>query len=454
MPYDSRAVFDQLKAEVEASLGRHRVPGVAVGVLHDGRTETAAWGVTSVENPLPVDADTLFLIASNTKTFTATAVMRLVERGKLDLDAPLKRVIPDLRLSHAETTKRVTLRHTLQHTGGWVGDFAPDTGRGDDALARYVALMAENEQVTRLGEVWSYNNAAFCLAGRAIEVATGQSYEAAMRDLVLAPLGMDRATFFADEAISHRVASGHNVIGEEPRVVRPWGFIRAFNPAGGLICSLNEMLRWAHFGIGGGAPLLKPESMRLAQSSLAPAYGLADAIGLAWMISDVGGVRVVGHGGYAPGQMSSTRLVPDRGFGVVVLTNSDHGGRLHPEVTNAALRLYLGTTAPEKTRVEATAAQIQELAGRYTAALGDLELRIESGTLTLHVTEQRWLGPTSPTRDLPPPTRLAFTAEDRLVALDAPLKGTRAEVLRDRVPSGRGRVEWLRWGGRIHRRLY
>jgi hypothetical protein len=168
------------------------------------------------------------------------------------------------------------------------------------------------------------------------------------------------------------------------------------------------------------------------------------------MVSDVGGVRVVGHGGYAPGQMSSTRLVPDRGFGVVVLTNSDHGGRLHPEVTNAALRLYLGTTAPEKTRVEPSAAQLEELAGRYTAAMADLELIAEADTLTLRVTEQRWLGPTSPTRDLPPPTRLAFTAEDRLVALDPPAKGTRGEVLRDAT----GRVEWLRWGGRIHRRLY
>ena len=443
-------MFDQLKHEVERSLEKHRVPGVALGVLHEGRTETAAWGVTSVEHPLAVDADTLFLIASNTKTFTATAVMRLVERGQLDLDAPLKRFVPELRLSDADTTERVTLRHTLQHTGGWIGDFSPDTGRGDDALARYVAAMAENEQVTPLGEVWSYNNAAFCLAGRAIEVATGTSYEAAMRELVLDPLGMHRATFFADEAITHRVAAGHTVVDDQPKVVRPWHFIRAFNPAGGLICSLNEMLLWARFGIGDGAPLLKPESMRLMQSSLAPAYGLADAIGLAWMITEIGGVRVVGHGGYAPGQMSSTRLVPDRGFGVVVLTNSDHGSRLHAEVTNAALRLYLGTTAPEKTRVEPTGAQRAELVGRYTAVLSDLEVVDESDGLVLRETDLRWLGPTSPKRSPSPPTRLAFTAEDRLVALDPPAKGNRGEVLRD----ARGRVEWLRWGGRIHRRLY
>jgi hypothetical protein len=131
-----------------------------------------------------------------------------------------------------------------------------------------------------------------------------------------------------------------------------------------------------------------------------------------------------------------------------VLANSDHGARLHGEVTNAALRLYLGTTAPDRPRIEATAAQRAELVGRYGAALADLEVVAEGDGLVLRVTEQRWLGPTSPTRDLPPPTRLAFTAEDRLVALDAPTKGTRAEVLRD----ASGQVEWLRWGGRIHRR--
>src|SRR5438093_5589755 len=131
--YDSRAVFDQLEAEVEAAMGRHVVPGVALGVLHEGRVETAGFGVTSAEHPLPVDADTLFLVASNTKTFTGAAVLRLVEQGKLDLDAPLRGYLPELRLADPAATAGVTLRHTLQHTAGWVGDFAPDTGRGDDA---------------------------------------------------------------------------------------------------------------------------------------------------------------------------------------------------------------------------------------------------------------------------------------------------------------------------------
>jgi hypothetical protein len=191
----------------------------------------------------------------------------------------------------------------------------------------------------------------------------------------------------------------------------------------------------------------------MAQSPLAPAFGMADAIGLAWMISDLpsdGGhtTRVVAHGGYAPGQMSSTRLVPERGFGVVVLTNSDHGARLHGEVTNAALRLYLGLEAAEARHVEPPSERLAEYAGPYSAPLGDLELRADDRGLTLALTAQRWLGPTEPPRELPPPTRLAFTGDDRVVALDPPLKGTRGDFLRDE----RGRILWLRWAGRVHRR--
>jgi CubicO group peptidase (beta-lactamase class C family) len=445
-------VFEQLKGEVEAAMGRHVVPGVALGVLHQGRIETAGFGVTNVDHPLPVDADTLFLVASNTKTFTGAAVLRLVEQGKLDLDAPLRGYLPELRLADPAATAGVTLRHTLQHTAGWVGDFAPDTGRGDDALARMVGLMAENPQLTPLGSVWSYNNAAFCLAGRAIEVVTGRSYEAALRELILAPLGMERSFFFADEAIIHRVAAGHNVGGGTPRVVRPWHFSRAMNPAGGLISTLNDMLRWAGFQLGDGTAqdgsrLLGSETLRMAQSPLAPAFGMADAVGIAWMVSELGGQRVVAHGGYAPGQMSSTRLVPERGFAVVVLTNSDHGSRLHGEVTNAALRLYLGLAAAEARPVE-TPSELSGYAGAYSAPLGDLELRADGTGLTLTVTAQRWLGPTDPTREPPPPTRLAFTGDDRVVALDPPQKGTKGDFLRDE----RGRIVWLRWAGRIHRR--
>src|SRR5215212_5884969 len=97
------------------------IPGVAIGLLDRGEESVRGLGVTSVEHPLEVDGDTLFQIGSITKTFTGTAVMRLVEQGRLELDAPVRTYLPELRLKDEEAAARATMRHLLTHTGGWVG---------------------------------------------------------------------------------------------------------------------------------------------------------------------------------------------------------------------------------------------------------------------------------------------------------------------------------------------
>src|SRR5512136_1989104 len=137
-----------LGGQVTEAMQRLHVPGVAVGVLHNGREQVAGFGVTSVENPLPVNADTLFQIGSITKTFVGTAAMRLVEMGKLGLDVPVRVYLPDLRLASEEVASQVTLRHLFTHTGGWVADYFDDLGPGDDALAKIVARMSNLEQLT------------------------------------------------------------------------------------------------------------------------------------------------------------------------------------------------------------------------------------------------------------------------------------------------------------------
>src|SRR5215211_1860666 len=194
--------FRQLGEVVQGHMERLHVPGAAVGVIHAGREWTAGFGVTSVEHPLPVDADTLFQIGSITKTFTGTVAMMLVEQGKLDLDAPLRTYLPKLRLKDEEAAARVTMRHLLQHTGGWLGDYFDDTGPGEDALRRMVTRMAKLPQLTPLGEVWSYNNSGFYLAGRVIEVLTRQPYERVVKETIFDPLGMDHTFFFPGDVMT------------------------------------------------------------------------------------------------------------------------------------------------------------------------------------------------------------------------------------------------------------
>jgi len=264
--------FRQVCEAAVRGLERLKVPGAAIGVVDGHAQHVAGFGITSVEHPLPVTADTLFQIGSITKTITGTAAMRLVEHGKLDLDAPLRTYLPDLRLADKDVAARVTLRHLFMHTGGWVGDYFDETGNGDDALAKMVERMAELPQLTPLGAVFSYNNSGFYLAGRVIEAVTGQTYEAAAKELVLDPLGMAMSFFFPGDVITHRFAVGHENPFDEnqpnPKVARPWPLARAAHPAGGLISTVEDLLRYARFHMGDGtahdgARVLAAESLAL-----------------------------------------------------------------------------------------------------------------------------------------------------------------------------------------------
>src|SRR4051812_15620762 len=119
-----------------------RVPGASLAVLADGEVKTAAAGVLNVDTGVTVTPDTLFQIGSITKSYTATAFMRLVERGELGLDAPVRDIVRGFKLADPVVAKMVTPRHLLAHTSGIAGECFEDTGRGDDALERYVEACA------------------------------------------------------------------------------------------------------------------------------------------------------------------------------------------------------------------------------------------------------------------------------------------------------------------------
>jgi CubicO group peptidase (beta-lactamase class C family) len=432
-------------------MDRYHVPGVAIGMLRAGDVEVATFGVTSVDHPLSIDGDTLFQIASVTKTMTATVIMRLVERGALDLDAPVRRYIPAFRLRDPAAQERATVRHLVTHTGGWLGDCFADFGNGDDALERYVTAMAELEQITPLGEIWHYSNSSFALLGRLIEVATGKTYEEATRELLFVPLGMTRSCFSAGEAITHRVAIGHVIVDEKPTVARPWAFPRATTPVGGVVSTANDLMRYARFHLGDGttpdgARLLSRQSLELMRTPLADA-DLDRKVGVSWFIRSVGGVRLQYHGGVAIGQQGVLMLAPDRGEAVTVQTNSARGGLLHQDVTTWWLRQRIGITVPEPVYIELEKTRYTEYADRYRAELSDAELELADTGLVYRTFSHNKLN-VQPKPPDPPPSRVAFTTDARFTLLDGPLKDTRGEFLRG--PDGN--VRYLRVGGRVYRR--
>ncbi len=435
-----------LDAVVTESMARHHVPGVAVGVFFNGETHLAGYGVTSVEDPLEVNADTLFLIGSTTKTVTATALARLIETGRLSLDEPVRTYLPELRVSNADVSARVTLRHLLTHTGGWEGDYFEDTGDGEDALAHIVSNLHTLEQRTPLGEVWAYNNAGFYIAGRILEVMTAQSFEAAVRRLVLEPLGMTNSFFSPRELVSRRFAVGHTVFDDGTRVTRPALLSRSVNPIGGLVSSVRDQLRYAQFHLGDGTVsdetrLLRLETMKLMQSPLQIAGNFADAVGLSWLLRDFNGARLVMHGGTLCNQLSAFILVPEHQFAVTVLTNANRGGELHREISDWVLERCLGTTRPQPTPLPLTARELEPYVGRYNMRDFWLEIWLEGAALWAKV---------EPTRNpdkvpVPGPFRLMIWQPDHVVTLDGAYRFARGEFLRD----ANGQLQFMRFLGRI-----
>jgi CubicO group peptidase (beta-lactamase class C family) len=439
--------FDELVDLARARMEELGVPGIALGVLADGEDRTAGLGVTSVENPLEVTPSTLFQIGSITKTFTGTVALRLVEDGALDLDVPLRRYLPSLRLASEETSERVTMRHLLTHTGGWVGDYFDDTGSDDGALARMVERLDRLPQLTPLGTVWSYNNAGFYLAGRVLEVVGGKTYEDAVRELVLEPLGVERSLFFPADVMTHRFAVGHITRECKASVARPWAMARSAHPAGGLVSTVEDVLRYARFHLGDGPALLSPATLEAMRTPQAEIGGVRDdAIGLTWMLRERSGRRLAGHGGATMGQQAQLTLVPEAGFAVVVLTNSDEGFDVVLDVVRAALGRYLGVEDPEPQARALDEADLREYAGAYTTPLSDLVLEPADGKLRATLTLKGGF-PTPDTRPppSPPPGTLAFYDRDRVFG-EGELRGARGEFLRD----AGGRIEWFRFGGRLY----
>ena len=454
------AAVRELEEKIRAGMAKHGIPGVAVGLLHRGTAYVRGFGVTNVDEPAPVDGDTLFRIASTTKPFTGTAIMRLVERGRLDLDRTVRSYLPDFRTADAAASNRVTVRQVLNHSAGWLGDFFLDTGADDEALARYVAAMSRLPQLTAPGTVFAYNNAAISLAGRLIEVLTGTPYEQAVRTLVTGPLGLRHTGFAPAEIPGAAVALPHVPDETGAPVVLPelLAMPRSVHPAGGLFSSARDQLRWARFHLGDGRVpggdrrLLTQRSLRAMRSRPGPGGTLLvelDGMGVTWMLRPTAeGPKVVQHGGDWAGQHSGFLMVGERGFALTLLTNSETGPALVSELfaDDWALRRFAGVRNLPAVPRALSAAALAGYEGHYSfeqigfdgepVAVG-VDLVADAGQLSLRQGGEEGL-------------RLAFYRRDFVLVLEP--SGAETDARANFVRDADGGVAWLRYGGRLWRR--
>lgn len=321
----------------------HHVPGATLGILRLGEEPVFAHhGILNVRTGIETTDDSVFQIGSMGKVWTATAAMKLVDDGLLDLDAPVVQYLPEFRASDPEVTRTVTMRHLLSHTSGIDGDVFTDTGRGDDTLEKYVEILDGVAQNHPLGATMSYCNSGFVLAGRVIEKLTGTTWDQAMRDLVFTPLGLAHSSTLPEEAIMFRAASGHTTIGDDgrPELAPAWMLPRSMGPAGLINSTTADVLEFARLHLTGGLAadgtrVLSEDSvarMQERQVDVPNPYSIGDAWGVGWILFDWDGKKLIGHDGNTIGQSSFLRILPEEGLAVTLLSNGGNTRDLYDEL--------------------------------------------------------------------------------------------------------------------------
>lgn len=383
---DTARFLAHLPSRLEVLAAKHTVPGASVAVLAGGNVVEAVTGVVNTRSGVPVTPDTLFMIQSITKMLTATLVMQLVDEGLVALDDPVHHHLHEFRTADEASSRRVTVRHLLTHTGGFEGDIWAPTTSGEDALERFVAdLVSRARQDFAPGEQFSYCNAGFGVLGRLVEVRRGLTYEQALRTFLAEPLGIDELAFSADQALAFRTAIGH--VADDPhdpdsglRPLRQWAVMPPSNPAAGnqLAMSARGLLAFARMHLsdgrspGGDAVLAEStaQEMRRWQIDHPAVLGPHSHHGLGWWLERD---ELVEHSGGSTGVVAHLCLAPRHHLAAVVLTNSEGGGGLVDELLEPLLADLPGVvprTPRLATSAAATDTDVQGYLGTYASRQG------------------------------------------------------------------------------------
>jgi CubicO group peptidase (beta-lactamase class C family) len=450
---------EELQQKLDGLTGQF-IAGASLAVMLGDDVREAASGVVNIDTRVEATPDAVFQIGSITKVYTTTLIMQLVDAGRIDLDAPARTYLPELRLGDASATEIITVRHLLTHTSGVDGDFFDDFGRGDDCVERYVAACERLPSLFAPGAMWSYCNAGFVVLGRIVERFTRSTWDRALRTRLLDPAGLHATVTLPEEALMFRAAAGHFLdpslsITRAPR----WDMPRSQGPAGSNVCAtVRDLLAFARLHMDGGktadgTQILSPTAVREMQepqATLPPQPGAtADHWGLGWMLFDWSGRRVVGHDGGTIGQQSSLRVLPDERFAVALLTNtSPSGGALAELVMSWLFKEMFDIDVPPAPQPPAQAPQVDYAlyAGVFEKLGARTTLEVSDGALYATAANT---GPLL-VPDMPPAHLYPVDASLFLEA--APFPGYFAPVTFSDFDS-EGRPRYMFTGSRVSRRV-
>ena len=410
--------IEALKQFVEDARQQFDVPGTAIGIVQDGKVVLAeGFGVRERGKPDKADADTLFMIASNTKPLTTLMLAKLVDAGKFTWDTPVTQVLPTFKLGDADVTRQIQMKHLVCACTGMPRQDMETTFNSEGATpASVMATLATMKPTSKLGELYQYSNIMASAAGYAGGHALhprrelGAAYDAAMQSLVFDPLGMTSTTFDFERAQRGNHASPHSRDVEGRTVLTGMDLNYtdiAGRPNGGAWSNVHDMLRYVQMELDKGtlpdgtryiseAPLLARRVQQVAK-------GDNVGYGMGVKIDRSSGTILHHHGGTAFGYVSDVLWLPEHGVGAVILTNTDEGGivlrslfrrRLmevlfdgNPEaVANIAVQSKRmkeeGAVDRSSLTIPADPSTVQALAARYRSTeLGDLRVLRKGSTL-------------------------------------------------------------------------
>jgi CubicO group peptidase (beta-lactamase class C family) len=349
-----------LDAYIAKAVADWEVPGLAIAVVRNDSVLVAkGYGVRELGKPERVDENTVFSIASLTKSFTATAAAMLVDDGKLEWDAPARRYLPGLAFRDPYLTENVTVRDLLSHRTGlhasnmaWQLTGVTGADRAE-MIRRARYLEAEALFRTRL----VYSNLGYLFAGEAIAAAAGMPYEEVVRQRIIGPLGL-RSTTIGDAAAARAPnrAMPHAMINGVQRPI-PWRDIDVIAAAGSVNSTAADMAQWLRFQLGDGTfagrrlvsagafweihspQLVIPVSQGMKSARMVEGWA---AYGMGWQVMDYRGHPLVWHTGNADGMPAYMAILPQDHLGVVIMVNTWSAGLIHALLMNRVLDEYLG----------------------------------------------------------------------------------------------------------------
>lgn len=369
-----------------------QVPGLAVAIVQgDQILMSKGYGVRDIRGQDPVNSDTLFAIASNSKAFTAAALAILVDEGKLSWDDPVYKYLPKFQMPEAWTSRELTVRDLLCHRSGmdtFSGDLLwYDTNYSAEEIVQRVRYL---KPVSSFRSRYGYQNLMYIAAGLVIREVSGKSWAEFVSERILAPLNMQRTTTSISQ-IQENFAAPHNRSGGDTLRALPLGDVDNSWGACGLNSSVNDLAKWMQMQLAGGK---HNQQQIIAEKQLhemwqpwmvlqqpfeatRQPYRNFSVYGLGYFLMDWNGYKVVHHSGGLDGMISQLAMVPELNLGVVVLTNSESSASAF--IRNRVLECFLGITDRSDRSGEALQKhQEAELKKSQALAKEDSERRLDT----------------------------------------------------------------------------